>query len=96
LKAQGGLAVYDAVGLGVRAIVSDIPVNLEIQDSLVTFFRTGFAEDLAQKLLNILQEAPPPIDRQYQIQLARQRSSLLGDQLIDAVNAAIRLYGNAK
>jgi hypothetical protein len=62
----------------------------------VTFFRTGFAEDLAQKLLNILQEAPPPIDRQYQIQLARQRSSLLGDQLIDAVNAAIRLYGNAK
>lgn len=93
---QGGLAVYDAVGLGVRAIVSDIPVNLEIQDSLVTFFRTGSAEDLAHKLLRILEDTPPIIDRPHQMQLARQRSSLLGDQLIDAVNAAIRLYGKAK
>lgn len=93
---QGGLAVYDAVGLGVRAIVSDIPVNLEIQDSLVTFFRTGSAKDLAQKLLNILEDTPPVIDRQHQMQLAQKRSSLLGDQLIDAVSAAIQLYGKAK
>lgn len=87
---QGGLAVYDAVGLGVRAIVSDIPVNLEIHDPLVTFFRTGSAEDLAHKLLSVLEEAPPHVDKQYQMQLARQRITSLGTQLIDAVNAAIR------
>lgn len=42
----GGGAVYDAVGLGQRSIVSDIPVNTEIDDPMVTFFKVGDAESL--------------------------------------------------
>lgn len=37
----GGGAVYDAVALGQQVIVSDIPVNTEIDDPLVRFFRAG-------------------------------------------------------
>lgn len=87
---QGGLAVYDAVGLGIRAIVSDIPVNLEIQNSLVTFFQAGSIQDLACKLLCILGEAPPRMDKTHQLQLAHSRIASLGEVLIDAVDAAIK------
>lgn len=87
---QGGLAVYDAVGLGIRAIVSDIPVNLEIQNPLVTFFHAGSIQDLACKLLCILCEEPPKVDKIYQLQLARSRIALLGNVLIDGVDTAIK------
>ena len=93
---QGGLAVYDAVGLGVRAIVSDIPVNLEIQDSYVTFFQTGSAEDLAIKMAKILGEAAPRIDKRHQLKRAQQRITLFGDILLQAVAAASQPNGPNK
>jgi glycosyltransferase involved in cell wall biosynthesis len=43
----GGGAVYDAISLGVPAIVSDIPVNREIEDEQVDFFPAGDAAKLA-------------------------------------------------
>lgn len=92
---QGGLAVYDAVGLGVRAIVSDIPVNLEIRDPLVRFFRAGSAENLAEKLVLVLEEKPPAINKEHQMQIARQRMTSLGTVLVDAINAAIRVHSKA-
>ena len=93
---QGGLAVYDAVGLGVRAIVSDIPVNLEIQDSYVTFFQTGSVEDLAIKMAKILGEAAPRIDKRHQLKRAEQRITLFGDILLQAVAAASQPNGPHK
>ncbi len=90
---QGGLAVYDAVGLGVRAIVSDIPVNLEIDDPLVRFFRKESAEDLAEKMILVLQELRPEINKERQIQLKQQRIESLGDLLIEAIDAAIQSHG---
>lgn len=46
----GGGAVYDAVALGQSAIASDIAVNTEIDDPLVSFFRTGDAGSLAEAM----------------------------------------------
>ena len=50
----GGGEIEDAVSLGVRSIVSDIPVNLEMQEDTVTFFQSGSADDLAGKMKKIL------------------------------------------
>lgn len=47
----GGGSVYDAVALGVPAIASDIPVNLEIVgEELVSFFRARDPESLADAM----------------------------------------------
>lgn len=54
----GGGAVYDAVALGVPAIVSDIPVNLEINDDGIIFFAAGSASDLAAKMMKMLNGEP--------------------------------------
>jgi glycosyltransferase involved in cell wall biosynthesis len=50
----GGGAVYDAVGLGVPAVVSDIPINREIDRGEVRFFRAGDPADLAEKTAQAL------------------------------------------
>jgi glycosyltransferase involved in cell wall biosynthesis len=46
----GGGAVYDAVALDVPAILSDIPVNREIEGPGLEFFPAGDADVLARKM----------------------------------------------
>ena len=46
----GGGAVYNAVSLDVPAIVSDIPVNREVEGNHVRFFPVGNAESLAEEM----------------------------------------------
>lgn len=48
----GGFSVYESVSLGKPSIVSNIPVNKEINDETVTFFEAGDHEDLARKMEN--------------------------------------------
>ncbi len=57
----GGGAAYDAIALGVPALVSDIPVNLEIDEPDVTFFRAGDAQALADALRMLLGTPRPPM-----------------------------------
>jgi glycosyltransferase involved in cell wall biosynthesis len=52
----GGGSVYDAISLGVRAIVSDIPINHELPlnpNSLILFEKKN-ANDLADKMIQLL------------------------------------------
>ncbi|GHV42921.1 glycosyl transferase [Spirochaetia bacterium] len=46
----GGGASYDAVAYGIPAIVSDIPVNLEMQHENVFFFNAGSPLSLAEEM----------------------------------------------
>lgn len=51
----GGGSVQDAVAIGVRAIVSDIPINWELpQDENITYFKTKSSKDLAAKMKLLL------------------------------------------
>lgn len=54
----GGGSVYEAIGLGVPTIISDIPINREINTGIVRFFRTGDPYDLAKKTAETL-DTPP-------------------------------------
>ena len=46
----GGGAVYDSVSLGVPSIVSDIPVNREINEPTVTYFEASNPRSLAERM----------------------------------------------
>ena len=50
----GGGEIEDAVSLGKRSIVSDIPVNLEIHEEIVTFFRSGSAQELKDAMKTVI------------------------------------------
>lgn len=54
----GGGSVFEAVGLGVPAVVSNIPINLEIDQGEIRFFRSGDAHDLAKRVTELLSDPP--------------------------------------
>jgi len=53
----GGGSVWEAVGLGVPALVSDIDVNREIKDAGVNFFRVGNSDELATRMQEVLRSS---------------------------------------
>ena len=56
----GGGSVFDAIALGVPAILSDIPINLEIRESGVSYFKGGDADSLAACMRAHFSAAPAP------------------------------------
>lgn len=79
----GGGAVYEAVGLGIPAIVSDIPVNTEIDRGDVRFFRAGNAQDLAEKTAQLLASPPPRPAREALLSNGETNLSRLGHAIAD-------------
>lgn len=85
----GGGAVFDATSLGVPAIVSDIPVNLELTESTVTFFRTGDEASLADAMILALNTpAPPRAAESDLLEQAASRKKRCGQALRQAIEAA--------
>jgi glycosyltransferase involved in cell wall biosynthesis len=84
----GGGATFDAVALGIPSLLSDIPVNLEISDPLVRFFKTSNAESLAEKMMEI--PANPPIRRNdvFLQEKSDHYARELGLSLCELANAA--------
>jgi glycosyltransferase involved in cell wall biosynthesis len=83
----GGGAVYDAVSLGVRAIVSDIPVNREVraEPGQITYFPPRDARSLAAEILRVAATrwVMPSPENLYQQSLAS--ASRLSERLYGAI-----------
>ena len=58
----GGLSVYDAISLGVRTIVSDIPVNREIEEWVTSYFPLNDIDALHHTMSQMMRSSPPSRD----------------------------------
>jgi len=85
----GGGSIYDAVALGVPGLVSDIPVNREIDDPNITYFAPGDSEGLAQLMMQSLSRPHPQFDSSALIARSNDRLRMLGKTLDCAVTAAL-------
>ena len=84
----GGGAVYDAVSLGVRAIVSDIPINRELSgEPVVAFFPTGDPEALADAMLHALATPRPTVSANVLRDRGQARRAACGRVILDIVAA---------
>ena len=86
----GGGAVYDAVSLNVPVIVSDIPVNREVEGAEVDFFPardTARLADLMTARLNAPPRKPTPADEL--LAAGRRRRAACGDVLWSAIDFAM-------
>lgn len=84
----GGGAVYDAVSLGVRSIISDIPINRELADEpTVSFFAVGDPESLADGMERALRVTPPPVPEEELRGRGRDRRTAAGRKLLDVVGS---------
>ena len=82
----GGGAAYDAIALGVRALVSDIDVNREIDEPCVTFFKAGDPASLAACMEASLAEiTPPAVDPAELMARGTERRRACGQVLLQAI-----------
>lgn len=77
----GGGSVWDACALGIRSIVSDIPVNLEINNTLVTFFQTGNPDDLSKKMKIVLNANFSAFSKEQLLKNNNKNLQILGQEL---------------
>lgn len=89
----GGGAVYDAVAMGVPAVVSDIPVNREIEgyDGLL-FFRASDADDMAIKMIGVQNLAIKRPDKEKLLSVGRERTQAFGLRLVEAIEFVRTTY----
>ncbi len=82
----GGFAVYESVAFGIPSIVSDIPVNKELDDETVTFFKTGSPEDLSEKMKSVFDS--PKKEYSPQELIAKNNESLVkfGTEILNIFN----------
>ncbi len=84
--APGGLSVCDAVSTATPVILSDIDANREADLGVIEFFRAGSAEDLAQKMIAMLQNPPARLSAEATLSMLRQRQQLFGATLLEAIS----------
>lgn len=81
----GGGAVYESVAYGIRSIVSDIPVNKELNDETVFFFKTGSPEDLTDKMVAIFNTERREYSVEYLVQKNRELLLKMGEQILSTI-----------
>jgi glycosyltransferase involved in cell wall biosynthesis len=87
----GGGAVYDAVAMGVQAIVSDIQVNREIDGTEgVVFFKAGDADDLAAKMAAVQNRIFVRQSKESLLAVGRERTRAFGHRLLEAVEYVLQ------
>jgi len=81
----GGGAVYDAISMGVPAVLTDIPVNREIQDEKdLFFFQAGSAEDMASKMEKVLNHEFERAGKNELMSRGKSRTTAFGKALLEA------------
>lgn len=85
----GGGAVYNAVSLDVPAIVSDIPVNREVEGTAIEFFPVGDAIALAAKMKTRLLTPHTRAPNSDLISRGQRRRAACGDVLWDAIDSVL-------
>lgn len=75
----GGGSTYEAVALGQRVLLSDIPVNQEADDGDIRFFPKGDHLSLAALMSGTLNEAPGPIKPAEMIAKSESRLRRYGE-----------------
>lgn len=89
----GGGASYDAIALGIPVVLSDIPVNKEIEEENVLFFKLKSPEDMADKMEELIRkrESNELVKPNKEVLLLKgnERLDMLGDRLLEAINYVI-------
>jgi glycosyltransferase involved in cell wall biosynthesis len=86
----GGGSVYDAVALDVPAIVSDIPVNREVEGPAVEFFTAGDAAALAERMKACLRARHQKASPADLLAKGRQQRAICGAMLWSALDYVLQ------
>ena len=88
----GGYSLCDAVSIGQAALISDIPVNMEIKDkeANIFYFTAGDAADLASKMYDIVNKKLEYPGKDELRSTSERKIKALSDVLLGVVKAAVQ------
>jgi len=84
----GGGSIYESIAYGVRNIISDIAINLEIEDSLTTFFKASDENDLAHQMCKLCSE--PFLKNDEQLLISKNEKRII--ELTEILEKIIHIY----
>ena len=90
----GGGSTYEAVALGKRVLLSDLPVNREIDDEDVRFFPPGDHVSLSKLMLVALEEDPVKSSPEELVSKSDAKLKRYGEAIWSSVTAAVASYQN--
>ena len=90
----GGFSTYEAVALGQRVLLSDLPVNREINDGDVRFFPPGDHVSLSRLMEAALEEAPVKSSPEELASKSAANLKRYGEAIWASVTAAVASYQN--
>jgi hypothetical protein len=82
--------VYDAISINTPSIVSDLPVNREIDIGVVRFFAAGSVDDLAAKMVDMLVTPPEMPSKEETFARLTKRQQELGSFLLSIASMVAR------
>lgn len=86
----GGGSVFDAISLGVPCVISDIEVNLELNEYGISFFESGNPTDLALVMSNFLTSRDWPYISDDELRSAgKKRRQHCGAVLLEAMTKVV-------
>lgn len=85
----GGGSTYEAVALGQKVLLSNLPVNLEVDGGDVRFFASGDHVALAKLMETVLGEAPSPRNQVALIARSGARLHRNGEAIWGTIRSAI-------
>jgi glycosyltransferase involved in cell wall biosynthesis len=85
----GGLSIYDAISLGVRTIVSDIPVNREIEEWVTSYFPLNDIDALYHTMSQMMRSSAPSPNTETLRKLGRERRLRCAEALLGAARLAM-------
>ncbi|MDR6553592.1 glycosyltransferase [Paenibacillus qinlingensis] len=89
----GGGSAYDAIAIGKPVIMSDIPVNLEVNKGEVLFFKTESPEDLANKMIEFLNNSKKKeVSIDFLLNVSRENIENLGSRLLECINFSVESF----
>ena len=81
----GGGSIWDAIALGIPSVVSDLPVNCEITDETVEFFKTGDVNNLLDKMKNAIIKSEMAYSKEILIKKSEENMKNLGNYLMEVI-----------
>lgn len=88
----GGNSVLDAISVGIPCIVSDIEINREITgypEEEVCFFKTECSEQLAEKMIYIMQNGKKITDSSRLLKRMNENKAILAQSLLEKIGQMI-------
>ena len=86
----GGFSVYESISIGKKVIISNIPINKEINKGNKIFFKAHNSNDLYLKLKKIINKKNTDENKKKLILQSKKNKIRLGNFILKLINQSLK------